>query len=137
MKAEAKPEAKAASKAGFAELFLEVGCEEIPAGMIANAAREFRVILDKYLALEKLLDGAEVSAFGAPRRLTASCPRVRLKQEDIQKEITGPPKSKAFDAQNSPTQVAQGFASKYGVGVEKLFVVSTPKGEYVDRKSVV
>src|SRR5207302_8414157 len=33
--------------------------------------------------------------------------------------------------QNAPTRVAQGFAAKYGVGVEKLFVVSTPKGEYV------
>ena len=43
-------------KAGFAELFLEVGCEEIPAGMIANAAHEFQVVLNKYLALEKLAE---------------------------------------------------------------------------------
>ena len=68
MTPDTKSEAKTASKAGFAELFLEIGCEEIPAGMIANAARELQVILNKYLGLEKLLDGAEVSAFGAPRR---------------------------------------------------------------------
>jgi glycyl-tRNA synthetase beta chain len=139
MKAEGKSEAKtaAAAKAGFAELLLEIGCEEIPAGMIENAARELQVVLNKYLAMEKLLDGADVHAFGAPRRLVAACARVRLKQEDVRKEITGPPKSKAFDAQNAPTQVAQGFAAKYGVGIDKLFVVSTPRGEYVSVEQLV
>jgi glycyl-tRNA synthetase beta chain len=139
MRAEPKPGAKAGAKGtpnikdqakiGFGEFLLEVGCEEIPAGMIPGAAKELKVILNKYLQMEKLADGAEIVAFGAPRRLVATCPRVRLKQEDIQKEIIGPPKSKAFDAQNAPTQVAQGFAAKYGVGVEKLFTVSTPRGE--------
>jgi len=122
---------KEQAKAGFAELFLEVGCEEIPAGMIAGAAKELQVILNKYLTLEKILDGAEVSTFGAPRRLVATCPRVRLKQEDIRKEVVGPPKSAAFDGQGAATRVAEGFAAKYGVGVEKLFTVSTPRGEYV------
>ena len=131
MTQETKSEAKAGSKAGIAELFLEIGCEEIPAGMIANAARELQVILNKYLAMEKLLDGAEVSAFGAPRRLVAACARVRVKQEDIQRQAMGPPKRAAFDEHNAPTRVAEGFAAKYGVGVDKLFIVSTPKGEYV------
>ncbi len=124
-------------KAGFAELFLEVGCEEIPAGMIAAAAKEFQVILNKYLALEKLADGGEALAFGAPRRLVATCPRVRLKQEDVQRQINGPPKSAAFDGQNAPTRVAEGFAAKYGVGVERLFIVSTPRGEYVAVEQLV
>jgi glycyl-tRNA synthetase beta chain len=119
------------AKAGFAELLLEIGCEEIPAGMIAAAAKELQVILNKYLDLEKLRDGAEVNAFGAPRRLVATCARVRLKQEDIRKEVVGPPKSAAFDGEGAPTRVADGFASKYGVGVDKLFTVSTPRGEYV------
>ena len=131
MSAEGKSQAKAGAKTGFTEFFLEVGCEEIPAGMIANAARELQVILNKYLTMEKLLDGADVSAFGAPRRLAVACPRVRLKQEDVQRQVVGPPKSAAFDGQNAPTRVAEGFAAKHGVRVEKLFIVSTPKGEYV------
>src|SRR5579864_2457061 len=45
---------KAASAPGFAEFFLEIGCEEIPAGMIANAANELQVVLKKYLVLERL-----------------------------------------------------------------------------------
>ena len=122
---------KEQSGSGFAEFFLEVGCEEIPAGMIGGAAKELQVILNKYLALEKLLDGAEVSTFGAPRRLGATCTRVRLKQEDVRKEVVGPPKTAAFDGQGAPTRVAEGFAAKHGVPVEKLFTVSTAKGEYV------
>ena len=38
MKSEGKPDAKVAAKKEFAELFLEIGCEEIPAGMIVNSA---------------------------------------------------------------------------------------------------
>ncbi|PYU25812.1 MAG: glycine--tRNA ligase subunit beta [Acidobacteria bacterium] len=137
MKSEAPTHSNNNTKREFAQFFLEVGCEEIPAGMICGAAKELQIILNKYLALEKLTDGTEVIAFGAPRRLVATCPHVWLKQEDIQRQITGPPKSAAFDGQNAPTRVAQGFAAKYGVGVEKLFVVSTPRGEYVAVEQLV
>ena len=34
MKSESKAYIKDQTKTGFAELFLEIGCEEIPAGMI-------------------------------------------------------------------------------------------------------
>jgi glycyl-tRNA synthetase beta chain len=124
-------------KSPFGELFLEIGCEEIPAGMIARAAKELQVILNKYLSLEKLLDGEEAVSFGAPRRLVAMCPRLRLKQEDVRREIVGPPKAAAFDAQNAPTRVAEGFAAKHGVPVQKLFVVTTPRGEYVAAEQLV
>src|SRR6202030_1686082 len=97
MKSESKSYIKDQSKAGFAELFVEIGCEEIPAGMIPGAAKEFQAILNKYLTLEKLVDGTEAVAFGAPRRLVAACPRVRLRQEDARREITGPSNSAAFD----------------------------------------
>jgi glycyl-tRNA synthetase beta chain len=129
MKSAPKAQIKGKSKSEVGELLLEIGCEEIPAGMIAGAARELQVILNKYLALEKLADGAEAVAFGAPRRLVAACPRVRLKQEDVRREIVGPPKSAAYDSQNAPTRVAEGFAAKHGAGVDKLFIVNTPRGE--------
>ncbi len=31
------------------DFLFEIGCEEIPAGMIAKACDEFKVILEKYL----------------------------------------------------------------------------------------
>ena len=74
MKSEAATRIETDTKSELAEFLLEVGCEEIPAGMIAGACRELQVILNKYLAMEKLADGAEVVAFGAPRRLVAMCP---------------------------------------------------------------
>jgi glycyl-tRNA synthetase beta chain len=137
MKSAPKAQIKEKSKSEFGELLLEIGCEEIPGGMIAGAARELQVILNKYLALEKLADGAEAVAFGAPRRLVAACPRVRLKQEDVRREIVGPPKSAAYDPQNAPTRVAEGFAAKHGAGVDKLFIVNTPRGEYVAVEQLV
>ena len=40
-------------KPRVAEFLLEIGCEEIPAGMIPTAAAELKVILDKYLSVRK------------------------------------------------------------------------------------
>ena len=119
-----------------AEFLLEIGCEEIPAGMIANASAELKVILDKYFSAEKLLLDADVTAFGAPRRLVATCPKLPLKQEDVTLEVVGPPKAIAFDAEGRPTRAAESFAGKQGVAVSDLYIVSTPRGEYVATKQL-
>jgi glycyl-tRNA synthetase beta chain len=124
-------------KPRVAEFLLEIGCEEIPAGMIAGAANEIKVLLDKYLSAENLLDGTAVEAFGAPRRLVATCPRLRVKQEDVSREVTGPPKSVAFDAEGRPTRAAESFAGKQGVPVADLYTVTTPRGEYVAARQVI
>ena len=38
------------------DFLFEVGCEEIPAGMLPGAMEEFKVILEKYLGAHKLLE---------------------------------------------------------------------------------
>ena len=117
------------------EFLFEIGCEEIPAGMIAKAAGELKVILEKYFVTHALLDAnfsaSSIETFGAPRRLAAIARGVRLKQEDRTREITGPPKSIAFDSVGEPTRAAVSFAEKQGIPLSKLTTVSTPKGEYV------
>ena len=119
----------------FADFLFEIGCEEIPAGMIAKAATELKVILEKYFLTNGLLaeksGTAQIETFGAPRRLTAIVRSVRLKQEDVSREIVGPPKSVAFDAVGEPTRAAESFAAKQNVPLSKLTIVNTPKGEYV------
>jgi glycyl-tRNA synthetase beta chain len=120
-----------------AEFFLEVGCEEIPAAMIPRAADEFKVILEKYLSASGLLDGASVRTYGAPRRLIATVPALRARQADQVKEITGPPKSVAFDNVGRPTRAADSFAAKAGVPLSKLQLISTPKGEYLVARKVI
>ena len=45
-----------------------------------------------------MLQGAPVEVYGAPRRLAAACAGILVKQPDETKEVTGPPKSVAYDS---------------------------------------
>ena len=134
-------EAPKAAEKIFGELLFEIGCEEIPAGMIAKAAEELQGILAKHLTANGLLSAASsessVEAFGAPRRLVAFARNVRLRQEDVTREIIGPPKSVAFDNVGEPTRAAMSFAEKQGVPVSELIFVSTPRGECLATRQVV
>jgi glycyl-tRNA synthetase beta chain len=119
------------------DFLFEVGCEEIPAGMIPGAVEEFKVILEKYLRTHNLIEEAPVETFGAPRRLAAICASILVKQPDEIKEVMGPPKSVAFDNVGTPTRAAESFAQKVGLPISKLSVVTTPKGEYLAAKQVI
>jgi glycyl-tRNA synthetase beta chain len=123
------------------DLLFEIGCEEIPAGMISKAAVELKEILQKYLVSHGLLteeqSGGSIDTFGAPRRLVAIVRKIRLRQEDVTREVTGPPKSVAYDNVGEPTRAAMSFAEKQGIPVSKLSMVNTPKGEYLAAKQVV
>lgn len=118
------------------ELLFEVGCEEIPAGMLPKAEEELRTNLEKLLAAESLSDGVTVESFSAPRRLTAWVRALPLRQADVENEVTGPPKSVAYDSVGAPTRAAQSFAEKQGVHVSDLYLVQTPKGEYLAAKQI-
>jgi len=122
---------------GTANFLFEIGCEEIPAGMLPGAIKELQVILEKYLAAYNLTQGAPVEVFGAPRRLAASCAKIRAKQPDETKDVPGPPKSVAYDSAGRPTRAAEGFAQKMNVPVDELVTISTPKGEYLSAKQTI
>jgi glycyl-tRNA synthetase beta chain len=123
------------------DLLFEIGCEEIPAGMISKASEELKAILQKYFVSHGLLaeeqSGTSIDTFGSPRRLVAIVRKIRMRQEDITREVTGPPKSVAYDNVGEPTRAAMSFAEKQGIPVSKLSIVTTPKGEYVAAKQVV
>ena len=123
------------------ELLLEIGCEEIPAGMIVKACAELKALLEKYFMANALMGegaaGGLIETFGAPRRLVAIAKNLRLKQEDVVREITGPPKAIAFDNVGEPTRAAMSFAEKQGMAVSKLTIIQTPKGEYLAAKQFV
>jgi glycyl-tRNA synthetase beta chain len=122
---------------GTTDLVFEIGCEEIPAGMLPGAAKELKVILEKYLTTYNLSENATVETFAAPRRLAATCTNIRLKQPDEIKEVLGPPKSVSFDNVGKPTRAAESFAQKVGLPVERLSLVATPKGEYLSARQVI
>ena len=122
---------------GTADFLFEIGCEEIPAGMLPSAMIELQVILDKYLSAHSLTQGSPVEVYGAPRRLAASCEKVRVRQPDELKDVLGPPKSVAYDVAGRPTRAAESFAQKMNLPVDELVTISTPKGEYLSAKQVI
>src|SRR5712664_3445460 len=127
---------KAAPSEKRVELLFEIGCEEIPAGMLPKAEEELRTNIEKLLTAESLFDGVSVETFSAPRRLTAWVRGLRAKQPDVEIEVTGPPKSVAYDSVGAPTRAAQSFAEKQRVHVTDLYLVQTSKGEYVAAKQI-
>jgi len=84
---------KEAAKEKRVELLFEVGCEEIPAGMLPKAEEELRAKHRETSRRGNLFDGVSVETFGAPRRLTAWVRGMLAKQADVEIEVTGPPKS--------------------------------------------
>ena len=119
-----------------AELLFEIGCEEIPAGMLPKALDELKANLEKLLTSESLGTGVTVETFGGPRRLTAWVQGLPVKQADVVHEVTGPPKSVAYDSVGEPTRAAASFAEKQGLRLNEIYLVKTAKGEYLAAKQI-
>jgi glycyl-tRNA synthetase beta chain len=114
----------------MAELLLEVGLEEIPARMIADAQTELARRVEALLGRQRLLETANaITSYSTPRRLAVRVQGVLAQQLDLEEELTGPSWKAAFpDGQPGPA--AQAFAKKVGVHVTALKKITTPKGEY-------
>jgi len=111
-----------------ADLLLEIGAEEIPAGFVPQALAQLERDLAAALDEARLPHG-EVKAVGTPRRLAVWARAVAPKQADARSQALGPPTAQAFDAEGRPTQAALGFAKSQGADVAALERVATPKGE--------
>ncbi len=116
------------------ELLLEIGTEEIPAGFMPPALAELAAGLRKKLEQERIEVG-EITTWGTPRRLTVVAKGVAEGQAEVTKEVVGPPKAVAYDADGQPTQALKGFARAQGVAVEDLSEVETPRGVYLAVRS--
>src|SRR5215472_8727740 len=118
------------------ELLFEVGCEEIPAAMLARATDDLKSGFEKQLTAESIADGVTIEAFSTPRRLVLWARGLPQRQSDVVNEVTGPPKSVAYDAVGAPTRAAVSFAEKQGVALHEVYLVATPKGEYLAARQV-
>ncbi len=112
----------------MADVLLEIGAEEIPAGFVPPALEQLQRDLAKALDDARLAHG-EVKAVGTPRRLAVWARDVAAKQTDATSQALGPPVAHAFDAEGKPTPAALGFARSQGVEVAALERTQTPKGE--------
>src|SRR5436309_3390263 len=113
-----------------ADFLLEIGCEEIPARMLAGAASDLTGKVTEVLDAEGLSHG-DARTFCSPRRLAVLVRDVALAQESRDEEVTGPPAKASFGADGRPTKAALGFAQKMGVEVSALATIATQKGEYL------
>lgn len=115
-----------------ADLLLEIGSEEIPAGYIAPAVEELRRRLEDFLTRHGLEFEAGASAtFATPRRLAVRVQGVELEQATRTERKLGPAVKAAFDADGHPTKAAQGFARGAGVDVADLQRVQDGKNERI------
>ncbi len=113
------------------ELLLEIGTEEIPSNYLEQASNELKVITERYLKDNRIRFSEKLSTYYTPRRLVVVGEGIDERQEDLFQEITGPPKRAAYDEEGNPTRAATGFAKKYGMTVDDLRCMETPKGEYL------
>lgn len=100
-------------------LLLEIGCEEVPAKMLARALAELPGQAAALLAKASLPHG-EITAVGTPRRLALVVHDLRDATAEVNEELVGPPVAIAFDADGKPTKAGLAFASKSGVAPEAL-----------------
>jgi glycyl-tRNA synthetase beta chain len=114
----------------MADLLLEIGAEEIPAGFVPPALEQLERDLAKALDDARLSHG-EVKAVGTPRRLAVFARDVAARQTDATSQALGPPVAQAFGADGKPTPAALGFAKSQGIDVAALERAQTPKGERV------
>lgn len=115
-----------------ADLLFEIGCEEIPAKMLARQLADFPAFVELRLAAARLEHGG-VRALGTPRRLAIIVKQLADRQPDLNEEVVGPPVGAAFAADGTLTKAGQGFAAKNGVAPESLVKreVAGKKGQYV------
>jgi glycyl-tRNA synthetase beta chain len=113
------------------EFFLEIGTEEIPSRFIPPALEKMRELFIALLVSGHVAGTGEIRTYGTPRRLILHSPALDERQADISKEVIGPPRKVAYDAEGKPTKAVLVFAEKHGVAVDALSFKNTEKGEYV------
>ena len=110
--------------------YLEIGCEEIPAGYIAPALEAMAMEMVRFLTENRIQHGTPFTT-GTPRRLVLVVPEVAKDQEACSLEIIGPPRQVAYDENGRPTKAAEGFARGQGVRLEDIRIKETPRGDYL------
>lgn len=112
-----------------ADVLIEIGVEELPAGDVADVLEQARsgaaALFDD---LRLAHGGLEVHA--TPRRIVIMGRRVAPRQTDEEFVAKGPPAARAFDADGRPTRAALGFARGQGLDVADLKVRQMDGGSY-------
>ena len=118
------------SKEANNQYLLEIGLEEMPAGMILPAVEQLKKAAEKSLESNRLLS-VKVQPFSSPRRLALLISKLPEKQEDRIEELKGPPASIARDQDGAWSKAALGFAKKNGIEPDSLEVRNFDGRDYL------
>lgn len=113
-----------------ADLLIEIGTEELPAGDLAAALEQLEDLIEPWLDDLRLVH-SNVRIMGTPRRLVIHLEQLSPFQREEQVLIKGPPADRAYDAEGNPSKAAIGFARKAQIPVEELITKVVDDGHYV------
>lgn len=116
----------------MAELFVELGTEELPARFVGPAMAGLAAALIKLLGP---LAPTPPRTWGTPRRVAVAFSDVVLETAGVEKLVTGPAVSIAY-VNGAPGPAAVAFANKLGVPVDSLERAAGPKGEVIAARRV-
>lgn len=91
-------------------LFIELGCEELPPGFVANIDTQWQAVLTQLLAQHGLHE-ARIAIDKTPRRLAVAIANLPTHTPSVSEELKGPPLSVA-EKEGQPTQAGLGFLKK-------------------------
>lgn len=107
-------------------LLIEIGTEEIPAGVAPALAEALKTSVLRLLT-DADVHLADMHLGVTPRRLLLHAPSCPLQQPDRKDIIWGPPEHVAF-AKGKPTAAAAGFARKLGLSVDDFVLEAKNHG---------
>ena len=113
-----------------ADLLVELGVEELPAGDLTSAIGQLRDRAGDVLKAAGLHVG-NVTVEGTPRRLVLAVTGVGVRETVREETVKGPPASAAYDKDGKPTRAAEGFARSNGLSVEQLTTEESGGRAYV------
>ncbi|KAI5082111.1 hypothetical protein GOP47_0001854 [Adiantum capillus-veneris] len=125
------PTSQAAEKVLLARTFvLEIGSEELPSQDVSSSIKQLEEAIQACLKAQRLKHGS-ISIFGTPRRIVVTVEELASMQDEMEKEIRGPPCKAAFDSKGEPTKALDGFCRKNGISREALYTRVEGKAEFV------
>ncbi len=110
-----------------APLLIEIGVEELPAGVAPAMGDALRAAIAKTLT-DNHIETAELTLGVTPRRLlvhAGSCPAMQADREEV---IWGPPEKIAY-SDGKPTKSAEGFAAKSGLSLDAFTLADKGDGK--------
>ncbi len=111
-------------------LLLEIGLEEMPAHVVWPSIKQLDEKVSNFLS-ENNLTFEAIETFSTPRRLAIRVTKIPDRQDDVQKEVKGPAKKIALDAEGNWSKAAQGFVRGQGLTTDAITFRELNGVEYV------